>query len=121
MPLLKIFGFSADGWGLASILHAMLEDTDYDYYVNDRFSLVLEGFGCSFLSPYQWTSTVGVRYFSGTMAGLLMMAMQKFVPVSQAARSSVESYGEALQDELYQWSRDEVGEWLRSPNSRVSQ
>ena len=113
--LFKMAVFPADGYGLSSILHAIFDDYDHsknqdDFYVNANIPGIerME----TFLEPSWMYSLVPIRDLWGSLfAGFLLIA-ERFFPFYGTVKSSHPSYNERHQNELYEWSRDAVSEWL---------
>jgi len=113
--LFKMVVFPADGYGLSSILHAIFDDYDHsenqdDFYVNTNIPGIelIE----TFLKPSWMYSLVPIRDLSFSLfAGFLLVA-ERFFPFYGTVKSSHPSYNERHQNELYEWSRDAVSEWL---------
>jgi len=110
--LMKAAVFPADGFGLSSILHSIFDDdspTRDDFYLNtgipgvELLERVLQPWMYSFLPIWDMT-------FS--MFAVVLFVCQRFVPFYGTAKSSRVSYNERIQDELYEWSREAVSEWL---------
>lgn len=117
--------FSADGYGLSSILRAMFDDVDrsgsggndndVDYFINMdlmRGGRVWDDMLLAWL-PARWTyDYLPIRDLVMSLVSFLCLVWQRFFPVLGRAYSSTASYDEELQQDLYEWSRQAVKEWL---------
>ncbi|GAX24552.1 hypothetical protein FisN_4Hh071 [Fistulifera solaris] len=103
-------GFPVDGWGIATPLMAIfMEDDKGDYLTSASV------FGLAFLSDYfhhPMFYLTGVRDAMVWVFLLIVGAFQRVTARVASQRSSVESYDEALEDSLYQWSLRAVQEYL---------
>lgn len=106
--------FPVNGYGLSSILHALFDDdnssnaNNHDFYVNVDF-------GIPIVLDYlpSWTYSVLPIWDVVTSAfAMALLSFQRFFPVKIARTSSRASYNEQLQEELYEWSKTAVSEWL---------
>ena len=109
--------FPVNGYGLSSILHALFDDDDssnnnnnnnHDFYVNADL-------GISFLVDNlpSWTySLLPIRDVAVFLFAMTLLGFQRLFLVKTARSSSRASYNEQLQDELYEWSKTAVAEWL---------
>ena len=128
--IFRYLAFSAEGYGLSSILAAMFaddDDTADDFYISTQLMQggalvdgVFSGSGSDTTSNntlslsqqifYHWTPFRDVAMFGGAM---LIMQWQRFFPVvKETAQSSQASYNTKLQEEFYQWSKTAVQEWV---------
>jgi hypothetical protein len=123
--LFSNIAFPVSGFGLSSILHALFDnDTTTpsspqdnhndnhnernDFYVNTAFS----GPNAMDQMPAWMYHTLPIRDLFGSLLCLVLLQFQRFFPVRRTNLSSRVSYQEDLQEDLYQWSRDAVAEWL---------
>lgn len=109
-------GYPVDGWGLASILQAILslEPGNSDYYSNsDFFNLFHHLFG----QLPSWTYTYGIRDVMGHMGATLAMVGQHFYTHAAPSRSSPESYQSNRGDALYDWSLRVVAPYIEGVNA----
>ena len=140
--LLEATAFPVDGFGLSSILHAILDyrspldDGSNDFYINSfgsggapsqtdddveksitNPSMPNDPLEDAFLwrlLPVAWT----YQWFPlrdilvGGAAFSWVYVLQRFYATRQVGRSSRPTYDEQLQDELYTWSREAVSPWL---------
>jgi NAD(P)-dependent dehydrogenase (short-subunit alcohol dehydrogenase family) len=106
--------FPADGFGLSSILRAVLnadDDPEGDFYINNA---IVMWFAPGMDRIPSWLS----KYtpFLDLMGSLFAMGplfhFQKLFPVATVTPSSKASYNEELQEQLYQWSYQQVSKWL---------
>ncbi len=105
--------FPMDGFGLSSILHAILDfhSVEDDFYINTDF-------GTKATSPldtlpswtYQWLPIRDMIVGSGAFSFVFLL--QRFFATRDTGRSSIQSYDKTLQEELYTWSRKAVSKWL---------
>eukprot|EP00548_Thalassiothrix_antarctica_P000032 CAMPEP_0194139406 /NCGR_PEP_ID=MMETSP0152-20130528/9039_1 /TAXON_ID=1049557 /ORGANISM="Thalassiothrix antarctica, Strain L6-D1" /LENGTH=403 /DNA_ID=CAMNT_0038837207 /DNA_START=21 /DNA_END=1232 /DNA_ORIENTATION=+ len=105
--------FPSDGYGLHSIFNAILDvgsDDDDDFYVNNDSPLAV----LADLMP-SWTySVLPIRDFFAQQFAMGLLLTQRFFPATsiKTRKSSRVSYNERIQDELYQWSKEAVSQWL---------
>jgi NAD(P)-dependent dehydrogenase (short-subunit alcohol dehydrogenase family) len=107
------FPLEADGWGLQSTLRALLDrqHDDQDFYINSELSKVPYYFPMQSAFP-AWVSDAGLRdVWIHICAGVIFFS-QKFAPASTTALSSVESYNMTLATSLYDWSMEQVKEFI---------
>jgi hypothetical protein len=119
--------YPVDGFGLSSALRAVVNDhaqdgngdgvdadgdsADGDYYIN---TAVVPPFGrWADRIPLWWSKYTPIRDLMGSIGGMgLLFHFQKLFPVARVAPSSKASYNEELQEQLYQWSHQQVSQWL---------
>lgn len=108
--LVKLFGYPIEGWGISSVLQALLgSDAKADFYLNSR---TFEFFKVFFDILPTWSYRVGLRDALSLMGAMLCMVFQKFGTDTFPALSSRESYDEAIGDSLFDWSNREVEKFL---------
>ena len=117
--LLQAIAYPNDGFGLASTLNAMfLPDAGAangktDYFVNsvafDILGLTIEKMG---LEGRRWPAATGFRDALSWAFAVTLLWTQRFASGAQFSTSSPESYQQSIQDELYNWSKSAVSEWL---------
>ena len=116
--LLQTIAYPNDGFGLASTLNAMFlpnagADEKEDYFVNsvafDWLGLTIEKMG---LEGRQWPAATGFRDALSWAFAVTLLWTQRFASGAQLSTSSPESYQQSIQDELYDWSKRAVSEWL---------
>ena len=116
--MLKTIAYPNDGFGLASTLNAMFlpnsgADEKKDYFVNsvafDWLGLTIEKMG---LEGRQWPAATGFRDALSWVFAVTLLWTQRFASGAQLSTSSPESYQQSIQDELYDWSKSAVSEWL---------
>mmetsp|Transcript_628 Transcript_628/g.1921 ORF Transcript_628/g.1921 Transcript_628/m.1921 type:complete len:401 (-) Transcript_628:36-1238(-) len=114
--IMSHMAYPPDGFGLSSILHAMFESRSgvegKDWVVNTK---VFHEFGSAFVSlgwDANWTSETGFRDLIVWISATTTLYAQKFFGEVIWSKSSPESYEIALQDSLFEWSRDAVSDWL---------
>lgn len=104
------FGFPVEGWGIASALHAVFEDTEADYYIN---SGVFKVFEYLFADLPHWVYTTGLRDVVSLASATTGLLVQRLAPsAGHPGTSSPESYLVATREALYDWSHATVAEWL---------
>ena len=109
--LMQLFGFPVMGWGISSVLQAMLDTrATGDHFVNAALS-DFRGFVPDFLFR-SWVYEWGIRDTFAQLFATVLIGVQKFGPMVGTALSSVESYDENLQEALYEWTYKEVSEYL---------
>jgi hypothetical protein len=117
--LFESTAFPMDGFGLSSILHAILDtpkgddDDDDDFYINSfGFGGISGGTPVDRLPAwtYQWLPIRDVLV--GGSAFSFVYVLQRFFATRDVARSSLPTYDKTLQEELYTWSRQAVSPWL---------
>jgi len=110
--LLEALGFPMDGFGLSSILHALLDNENKgDFYVNT--DLFAEEPNLLNLLPswtYQWLPIRDTILGGGAFTFVILL--QRFFATRKLGRSSIQSYDKNLENELYEWSRQAVYQWL---------
>jgi NAD(P)-dependent dehydrogenase (short-subunit alcohol dehydrogenase family) len=119
---MKHWMFPVDGFGLSSILRATLAVNsnagaaqDYreegDYYTN---SALVPPFGRWIDHIPSWLSKhTPIRDVMGSIGAVgLLFHFQKIFPAAMVVPSSKASYNEMLQEQLYQWSYQQVSKWL---------
>jgi hypothetical protein len=110
--LLESVTFPANGFGLSSILYALLDTASgkaHDYYINTGF---VHGPNPLDFMPSWMYERLPLRDMAVNSSALFLMLLQRFFPVRDTSLSSLVSYDEALQDDLYEWSRKAISEWL---------
>jgi hypothetical protein len=110
--LLQLVTFPANGYGLSSILFALLDTASgkaSDYYINTG---VVHGPNPLDSMPSWMYERLPLRDMVVNSCASLLMLSQRFFPVRKATFSSLVSYDEALQDDLYEWSQKAISEWL---------
>jgi NAD(P)-dependent dehydrogenase (short-subunit alcohol dehydrogenase family) len=108
--ILNTFSFDASGWGIASMLYALLGTSQGDYYVSSTFPTLFH-----YLTPLlkqRWTS--GLRDVLFQLITFAMVIGQTVSAKVLVTTSSPESYNVTLQDSLYNWSKRAVAEFLES-------
>jgi NAD(P)-dependent dehydrogenase (short-subunit alcohol dehydrogenase family) len=115
--ILNSLAFPVDGFGLNSLLHAVLQteyenDKDHhdgDFYYNTRFvATVFAKVPKALMSPSFYV--LGIRDTIMFVLAATMLIAQKFTPEAHTYQSSPESYNVELQDALYRWSRTAIAE-----------
>ncbi len=127
------FGFSIEGWGLASILQAIFFDENIgnsgsesisknqksatltnDFFVNTYWTVWFSRLflNLDFILGQPLVYKSGLRDCIANAAANMMLFTQKLLPFSGPSPSSPESYNIDLQDQLYQWSREAVSPWI---------
>lgn len=104
--------FDADGWGMASILLALFDDSENsknDFYSN---TLLFDTAPYVMAGQTGWLYKIGVRDIIGTIMAFSILPLQKLFPDAKAAASSPESYNEILGDALYKWSKSAVAPFM---------
>jgi NAD(P)-dependent dehydrogenase (short-subunit alcohol dehydrogenase family) len=109
--LIAQFGFPMEGWGIASALHGLFEDTDEDYYINTQaFKPLAYLFANELPSWFYQTGLRDLFSLSGALFGLLV---QRIAPYAgHPGESSPESYNATIGDALYEWSQNAVAELI---------
>jgi hypothetical protein len=114
--LVQYWMFPADGFGLSSILRALVnanadDDTEGDFHINTGMTMIFGRWVDRIPSWWsQYTPFLDLIGFIGAMGPLFHL--QKVFPVARVAPSSKVSYNEELQEQLYQWSYQQVSKWL---------
>jgi hypothetical protein len=109
--------FPANGYGLSSILHALfdVDDDSSNNNNNNHDFFVNVDFGIPIVMDYMpsWTySLLPIRDVVTSLFAMTLLNLQRLFPVKITRSSSRASYNEQLQDELYEWSKTAVSEWL---------
>jgi NAD(P)-dependent dehydrogenase (short-subunit alcohol dehydrogenase family) len=108
--LMEKFAFPMEGWGIASALHAMFEDTDEDYYINTQG---FKAFEYLFADLPSWFYQTGLRDLVSLCSAFLGLIVQRVVPYAgHPGVSSPESYNATIRDTLYDWSQNAVAKYL---------
>lgn len=116
--LLQTIAYPNDGFGLASALDAMfLPDSGSgltkDFFVNsavfDLLGTAIENMG---LIGKKWPAETGFRDMISWAFAVGLLWTQKFASGAQYSTSSPESYNATTQDDLYEWSKAAVSDWL---------
>lgn len=108
--LMDKFAFPMEGWGIASALHAMFEDTDEDYYINTSG---FKAFEYLFADLPAWFYQTGLRDLVSLCSGTVGLIVQRVVPYAgHPGVSSPESYNSTIRDGLYNWSQKAVAKWI---------
>lgn len=116
--LLQTIAYPNDGFGLASTLNAMFlpdagSDPSKDFFVNSGFfdllGTTIENMG---LVGKKWPAETGFRDMISWMFAVALLWTQKFASGAQYSKSSPESYNATAQDDLYEWSKGVVSQWL---------
>mmetsp|Transcript_20699 Transcript_20699/g.46173 ORF Transcript_20699/g.46173 Transcript_20699/m.46173 type:complete len:423 (-) Transcript_20699:63-1331(-) len=116
--LLQTIAYPNDGFGLASTLDAMFlpdagRDEHTDFFVNsavfDLLGTAIENMG---LVGKKWPAQTGFRDMVCWVLAVALLWTQKFASGAQYSTSSPESYNNTVQEELYEWSKGVVSEWL---------
>lgn len=109
--LLSKVAFPVNGYGLSSILHALFDEESSsrgDYYVNVDL-------GIPIVMDYMpsWTySALPFWDIATSIYSACLFHVQRLFVVKTTRPSSFVSYNEQLQEELYNWSKTAVSQWL---------
>lgn len=109
---IKYLGFKNNGWGIASTLYGMFSQ-DYptaDYFSNSRALKLLTIHNEMAHAP--WTFALGLRDFGSFLIAFGVLGFQKLVPIAEPSIPSPVTYNENLQDQIYDWSKQAVADWL---------
>lgn len=105
---------SSGGWGLQSTLRALLDrkqEDDHDFFINTGLVKVTYSMPLNCAFP-AWVSDTGLRDAGITCLSYGMLVLQKFLPSSRPYLSSVESFNMTLANNLYDWSKEEIKDFL---------
>jgi hypothetical protein len=64
------------------------------------------------LAGRQWPAATGFRDALSWSFAILLLWTQRFASKAQTSTSSPESFNQSTQDELYEWSKNAVSQWL---------
>ena len=115
---LQTIAYPNDGFGLASTLNAMFlpdagADETKDFFVNsavfDVLGVTVENMG---LAGRKWPARSGFRDALSWSFAIVLLWTQRFASKAQTSTSSPESFNQSAQDELYEWSKNAVSQWL---------
>lgn len=115
---LQTIAYPNDGFGLASTLNAMFlpdagADETKDFFVNsavfDILGVTVENMG---LAGREWPARCGFRDALSWSFAIVLLWTQRFASKAQTSTSSPESFNQSAQDELYEWSKYAVSQWL---------
>jgi NAD(P)-dependent dehydrogenase (short-subunit alcohol dehydrogenase family) len=105
--------YPVDGFGVSSTLRAVVnaDAQDGDFYINTAF---VPQFGRFIDSIPSWLSKfTPIRDLMASIGAMgVLFHFQKLFPVGRVAPSSKASYDAELQEQLYQWSYQQVSKWL---------
>ena len=110
--VIKYLGFKNTGWGIASTLYAIFndEDPEADYFSNSRaLNLVAVS---NEMAHAPWTFALGLRDFGSFLMAFGVLGFQKLMPIAEPSIASPVTYNENLQDQIYDWSKQAVSDWL---------
>jgi len=108
---LKGLAFPSHGYGLASTLQAIFTNETTDWLTNSKVSAFSKLFP-SFLLK-KWATDFMLRDFMMIVMASLLLWCQKIGGHVQAmTKSSPESYDRELQESLYEWSKQEILDYL---------
>jgi NAD(P)-dependent dehydrogenase (short-subunit alcohol dehydrogenase family) len=108
--LMAQFAFPMEGWGIASALHGLFEDTDEDYYINTQ---TFKSFEYLFANSPSWFYQTGLRDLVSLCGAFFGLIVQRVVPYAgHPGESSPESYNATIRDALYDWSQNAVAKWI---------
>ena len=110
--IMKQLGYEADGFGVASTLHAMFypmttttnTTSSLDYVSNNKNFASMVRFATKVLGKYPWLDSSNIRVKIWTTISLLLLMIEKFIPDTGFVETSEESYNVTKQDALYVWS-----------------
>ena len=104
--VIKYLGFDKFGWGIASTLTAMFDDSDpeADYFSNSRVLNIVATKNEMAHAP--WTFALGLRDFGSFLSAFSVLGTQKLMPIAESGISSPVTYNESLQDQIYDWFDD---------------
>ncbi|CAB9496978.1 daunorubicin C-13 ketoreductase DnrU [Seminavis robusta] len=104
-------GFQHNGWGIASTLYAMFAKEDgHDYFSNSRaLNMVVMH---NEMAHAPWTFLLGLRDFGSFIMAFSVLAFQKLMPIAEPSIPSPITYNQDIQDQLYDWTKQAVSEWL---------
>jgi hypothetical protein len=109
---IKYLGFNPNGWGIASSLYAVFSD-DYpqaDYFSNTKaLNLVAVN---NEIAHAPWTFALGLRDFGSFMMAFGVITLQRLVAATEPSVASPVTYNEKLQDQVYDWSKQAIADWL---------
>lgn len=111
-PVIKYLGFDPKGWGIASSLYGLFsdDDPDADYFSNSRaLNLVAVK---NEIAHAPWTFAFGLRDFGSFLMAFAVLALQKLTPAAEPSIASPVTYNENLQDQVYDWSKQAIADWL---------
>ena len=116
--ILQTIAYPSDGFGLASTLEAMFlpntgTNATMDYFVNsvgfDYLGFAVMNSG---LVGKSWPVQTGIRDLIAWVSAIVLLFTQKLGSDPHHSFSSPESYNSTAQDNLYQWSKKAVSDWL---------
>eukprot|EP00934_Nitzschia_sp_Nitz4_P002529 Nitzschia sp. Nitz4//scaffold78_size91513//72378//73702//NITZ4_004935-RA/size91513-snap-gene-0.127-mRNA-1//1//CDS//3329558148//2519//frame0 len=120
--MFTLTAFDSNGFGLSSLLHAILDTKSLaecrkdrkDFYINSNFGLIPSWSFNIFNYLPGWTySILPIRdMLANTWAFTLVYFTQKLLTTRVACQSASVAYDETLQEELYQWTRAAVSKYL---------
>jgi hypothetical protein len=112
-------GFPVEGWGLVSLLSALLTETsknddgvDLDYWSNSKASLIFPATFNTGIIPNWMDRYLIMRDHLAFVWGFVLGYTQRFAYGAFPSEASKESYNVTLQESLFIWSRAAVSEWL---------
>ena len=105
----QLLAYPCNGYGINSVLKAVLAtDEEGDFFTNTHL-------GCVALLdriPQLLYTHAPVRDSMIWVVGTMVLLYQRWLPTGKTTTSSMASYNESLQEELYEWSLSEVSPWL---------
>jgi len=113
--MIKYLGFKNTGWGIASSLYAIFNDYDdpeADYFSNSRTLNVVAMDKSMEIAHAPWTFWLGLRDFGSFILAFGVLGFQKLTPIAEPGISSPVTYNESLQDQVYDWAKQAVNDWL---------
>lgn len=106
--------FPVEGFGLSSILYAMLDpniDTKEDYYMNVDFAPDKPN-PLDQLPPWTYQTFPLRDMIVGGSAISVTYIFQRFAALRSTGKPAMQTHDQNLQEELYTWSRQAVASWL---------
>lgn len=87
------------------------EDPKADYFSNSR-ALNLAPAISNEMAHAPWTFALGLRDFGSFLMAFSVLGVQKLMPIAEPSIPSPVTYNENLQDQIYDWSKNAVADWL---------
>ena len=106
--ILESVAFPYNGFGISSILHAILDphsDFERDFYVNVAVMIPPDN-----TTPFSYKILPLRDIVLAVIAYGILLPFQRVLATRGVDKSSYASYNKIQQDELYEWSRDQVSQ-----------
>ena len=110
--VIKYLGFDPKGWRIAPSLYAMFSDAypETDYFSNAKMLNLVSIKNENTHAP--WTFLFGLRDLGSFLLAFGALAFNKLTAAAEPSVSSPVTYNEKLQDQIYDWGKQAISDWL---------